>query len=35
VLSNEKLVHEFGFTPSLTSEQCFERYRRLRFGGSA
>jgi len=35
VLSNEKLVHEFGFTPSFTSEQCFERYRRLRFGGSA
>jgi UDP-glucose 4-epimerase len=35
VLSNEKLVREFGFTPSLTSEQCFERYRRQRFGGNA
>jgi len=35
VLSNEKLVRELGFTPSLTSEQCFERYRRLRFGGKA
>jgi UDP-glucose 4-epimerase len=31
VLSNEKLVREFGFTP-LTSEECFERYRRARFG---
>jgi UDP-glucose 4-epimerase len=35
VLSNERLVREFGFTPSLTSEQCFERYRRLRFAGRA
>jgi len=35
VLSNEKLVREFGFTPSLTSEQCFERYRRLRFGSGS
>ena len=35
VLSNEKLVREFGFTPSLTSEECFERYRRLRFGAKA
>jgi UDP-glucose 4-epimerase len=34
VLSNQKLVREFGFTPSLTSEQCFERYRRQRFGGN-
>jgi len=32
VLSNQRLVREFGFTPSLTSEQCFERYRRLRVG---
>jgi UDP-glucose 4-epimerase len=30
VLSNEKLVRELGFRPSLTSEACFERYRRLR-----
>jgi UDP-glucose 4-epimerase len=34
VLSNEKLVRELGFTPSQTSEQCFERYRRLRFGAT-
>jgi UDP-glucose 4-epimerase len=33
VLSNEKLKREFGFEPTYTSEQCFERYRRLRFGG--
>jgi UDP-glucose 4-epimerase len=31
VLSNEKLVREFGFAP-LASEVCFERYRRARFG---
>lgn len=33
VLSNEKLKSEFGFTPRYTSEECFEHYRRLRFGG--
>jgi UDP-glucose 4-epimerase len=32
VLSNEKLKSEFGFTPRYTSEECFENYRRLRFG---
>jgi UDP-glucose 4-epimerase len=32
VLSNRKLVTEFGFTPRFTSEECFEHYRRLRFG---
>jgi UDP-glucose 4-epimerase len=31
VLSNERLRNEFGFTPSATSEECFERYRRERF----
>ena len=35
VLSNEKLVREFGFSPSLTSDECFERYRLLRFGARA
>jgi UDP-glucose 4-epimerase len=30
VLSNERLVSEFGFTPSGSSEECFERYRRSR-----
>jgi UDP-glucose 4-epimerase len=30
VLSNEKLVRELGFRPSLTSEACFERYLRGR-----
>jgi UDP-glucose 4-epimerase len=33
VLSNEALKRDFGFTPRFTSEQCFEHYRRLRFGG--
>ena len=33
VLSNERLKTEFGYTPSLTSEECFDRYRRLRFPG--
>jgi UDP-glucose 4-epimerase len=32
VLSNERLKAEFGFTPSYTSEGCFEHYRRSRFG---
>ncbi len=35
VLSNEKLVRDFGFSPSLTSDECFERYRLLRFGERA
>ena len=30
VLSNDRLVSEFGFTPSCSSEECFERYRRSR-----
>jgi len=29
VLSNEKLKSELGFTPSYTSDECFERYRAL------
>jgi UDP-glucose 4-epimerase len=33
VLSNERLVHEFGFEPRFSSEECFEHYRQLRFGG--
>ncbi len=33
VLANEKLKREFGFTPRFTSDECFEHYRRLRFGG--
>ena len=32
VLSNEALKRDFGFTPRFTSEECFEHYRRLRFG---
>jgi UDP-glucose 4-epimerase len=32
VLSNARLKSEFGFTPTHTSEACFERYRRARFG---
>jgi UDP-glucose 4-epimerase len=27
VLSNERLVREFGYAPELTSEACFERWR--------
>lgn len=30
VLSNEKLVTEFGFTPRHTSDECLERYRAIR-----
>ncbi len=30
VLSNEKLVNEFGFKPRYTSDECLERYRALR-----
>jgi UDP-glucose 4-epimerase len=33
VLSNERLKTEFGYTPSLTSEECFDRYRHIRFPG--
>jgi UDP-glucose 4-epimerase len=33
VLDNERLKSEFGFTPTHTSEACFERYRKARFGG--
>jgi UDP-glucose 4-epimerase len=32
VLSNERLRSELGFAPAFTSEECFEHYRRLRFG---
>ncbi|MEN8182155.1 MAG: SDR family oxidoreductase [Myxococcota bacterium] len=32
VLSNDRLKSEFGFSPTYTSEECFERYRRIRFG---
>jgi UDP-glucose 4-epimerase len=32
VLGNERLKSEFGFTPTHTSEACFERYRKARFG---
>ncbi|MDH3753196.1 MAG: SDR family oxidoreductase [Acidimicrobiia bacterium] len=31
VLSNENLERDFDLTPSATSEECFERYRRIRF----
>ena len=34
VLANDRLKEEFGFTPSYTSEECFERYRRLRSPGA-
>ena len=30
VLANDRLKREFGFTPSATSAECFERYRRGR-----
>jgi acetolactate synthase I/II/III large subunit len=33
VLSNERLLTEFGFRPRFTSAECFDHYRRLRFGG--
>jgi UDP-glucose 4-epimerase len=32
VLANDALVRDFGFAPRFTSEECFEHYRRLRFG---
>jgi len=34
VLSNEALKRDFGFAPRFTSEECFEHYRRLRFGAT-
>ncbi len=30
VLANDALKTDFGFTPTLSSEECLERYRRLR-----
>ncbi len=35
VLSNEALKRDFGYTPRLDSEACFERYRELRYGGGS
>jgi UDP-glucose 4-epimerase len=32
VLANDALKRDFGFTPRFTSSECFDRYRRLRFG---
>ncbi len=32
VLANRALKEELGFRPRFTSEECFENYRRLRFG---
>jgi UDP-glucose 4-epimerase len=34
VLANDALKREFGFTPRFTSSECFDHYRRLRFGAS-
>ncbi len=34
VLSNARLKEEYGFEPSYTSLECFERYRALHFGES-
>ena len=34
VLANDALKRDFGFTPRLDSDGCFEAYRRHRFGGS-
>jgi UDP-glucose 4-epimerase len=31
VLSNDRLKTEFGFSPSYTSKECFEKFRQLRF----
>ncbi len=31
VLANDRLKTEFGFVPTATSEECFERYRNHRF----
>lgn len=35
VLANDALTREFGFTPRFTSSECFDHYRRIRFGASA
>jgi len=35
VLANDALRDVFGFEPRFTSEECFEHYRALRFGGAA
>ncbi len=32
VLGNHRLKTEFGFTPSYSSAECFEKFRELRFG---
>ncbi|MDJ0850499.1 MAG: SDR family oxidoreductase [Myxococcota bacterium] len=32
VLANDALKRDFGFAPRFSSEECFEHYRRLRFG---
>jgi UDP-glucose 4-epimerase len=32
VLSNDALKRDFGFRPRFTSSECFDHYRRLRFG---
>ncbi len=32
VLSNDLLKTEFGFTPTYSSEECFEHYRAMHFG---
>ncbi len=31
VLANDRLKEDFGFTPSMTSAECFERYRQAHF----
>jgi len=35
VLANDALLDEFGYQPRFTSDECFEHYRRLRFGETA
>jgi len=35
VLANDALKADFGFEPRFSSEDCFEHYRGLRFGGAA
>jgi len=32
VLANDALLNDFGFQPRYTSEECFEAWRRVRFG---
>jgi UDP-glucose 4-epimerase len=34
VLANDALKRDFGFAPRFSSSECFERYRRVRFGAS-